>query len=194
MKFLTVFCSLVLCVCMLCSFLPTRTENEILSDTVRLHVIANSDDTTDQMIKLAVRDVILDKLNAILSHASDKTDVEKVILENLDELRGVADDALESMGADAMATVVFSTEYYPEKRYDGYTLPAGEYLSLQVRIGSGEGRNWWCVLYPQLALGASKNSDTAVRTGFSSEQIEILTGGDKVQYKLKFKLLELFRW
>ena len=64
MKFLTVFCSLILCLCMLCSFLPTKAETGIVSDTVRLHVIANSDDASDQMIKLAVRDVILEKLDA----------------------------------------------------------------------------------------------------------------------------------
>lgn len=193
MKFLTVFCSLVLCVCMLCSFLPTKAENEILSDTIRLHVIANSDDTTDQIVKLAVRDSVLKKLDEILSIETDKENVEKAIVENLDILRDTANETLDSIGSESAATVVFSTEFYPEKRYDGYTLPAGEYLSLQIKIGEAEGRNWWCVLYPQLSLGASKSGEATVRTSFSSEQIDILTGGDSVRYKLKFKLLELFR-
>ena len=192
MKFLTVFCSLVLCLCMLCSFLPTEAETEIVSDTIRLHVIANSDDVSDQMIKLAVRDVILEKLGSVISPAKEKGDAERLIIENIDAFRDAANEALAETGADMTSTVVFSTEYYPEKRYDGYTLPAGNYLSLQIKIGDAAGKNWWCVLYPQLSLGAAKSCEGAVKTGFSSDQMQILTGGDKLQYKLKFKILELF--
>ena len=39
---------------------------------------------------------------------------------------------------------------FPEKFYGIYHLPAGNYTSLQVRIGQAQGKNWWCVMYPNM--------------------------------------------
>lgn len=192
MKYLTVFCVLVLCVCMLCSFLPTKSETEIYSDVIRIHVIAESDGEADQMMKLSVRDAVLKELGGLLSGEEDTGRTAEIIEQNLDLLRDVACETLSSAGDPCKAQVVLSRVYYPTKRYDGVTLPAGEYLSLQIKIGDAQGHNWWGVLYPQLALGAASDRETLVRTGFSSGQIDILTGGTKPEYKLKFKLLELF--
>lgn len=192
MKQLTVFASLVLCVCMLCSFIPTKSESEIYDDTVRLHVLANSDDTSDQMIKLKVRDAILQAMDEIIAEAASADEAERAIRENLESFRLTADETLALLGTDDRAEVVLSEEYYPTKDYGTISLPAGTYTSLQIKIGEAQGRNWWCVLYPQLCTGSASAQETLIRTGFSSDQIEILTGRDKVKYKLKFKLLEIF--
>ena len=42
--------------------------------------------------------------------------------------------------------------YLPERTYRDCTFPAGEYEALNIRIGKGEGKNWWCVLYPSLCF------------------------------------------
>ena len=65
-------------------------------------------------------------------------------------------------------------------------------MSLRIMIGEAKGKNWWCVLYPELCTGGAKTGETLVKTGFSKDQIDILTGKDKPEYKLKFKFLELF--
>lgn len=192
MKQLTVFASLVLCVCMLCSFIPTKSESEIYDDTVRLHVLANSDDASDQMIKLKVRDAILQAMDEIIAEAASADEAESAIRENLEFFRITADETLALLGTDDRAEAVLSEEYYPTKDYGTVTLPAGTYTSLQIKIGEARGHNWWCVLYPQLCTGSASAQETLIRTGFSSDQIEILTGRDKVKYKLKFKLLEIF--
>mgnify|MGYP002619733791 CR=1 FL=1 len=44
---------------------------------------------------------------------------------------------------------------FPLKEYDGFSLPAGEYMALRLVIGEGEGRNWWCVVYPPLCTAAA---------------------------------------
>jgi stage II sporulation protein R len=192
MKYLTIFASLVLAVCMLCSFVPTKLDTEIYTDTVRLHVLANSDDPADQAIKLAVRDAVLAAIGDIIENASSAPDALEIISENLDYLRATADSVLTEIGTDDRAEVVLSKEYYPTKDYGSVSLPAGTYSSLQIRIGKAEGKNWWCVLYPQLCTSTASTRETLIRTGFSSDQIELLTGNDKVQYKIKFKLLEIF--
>ena len=49
---------------------------------------------------------------------------------------------------------------FPRKEYEGFALPAGEYMALRVIIGEGAGRNWWCVLYPGLCRSACGGYDT----------------------------------
>ena len=192
MKYLTFFTSLLLCVCVLCAFVPTKANAEIYESTVRLHVIASSDDEKDQAAKLAVRDAALEKINELISGCKNAAETENAIAENLDTLCDIANKTLSGLGCDDRCEAVLSHEYYPEKQYDEVFLPAGVYPSLQLKIGKADGHNWWCVLFPQLSLGAA-TKEVLIRTGFSPDQIDVLTGGDRVDYKLKFKIWEIFR-
>lgn len=191
MKFIAIFTSLVLCICMICSFIPLE-NNSICKDTVRLHIIAESDETTDQMIKLSLRDEIAGYISRLSENAESAADAAQIIGENVDGIREFADNVLKSLGSDSKTEVSLSEKYYPSKNTDNIRLPAGTYTSLEIRIGKAEGHNWWCVLYPQLSNGSASVDDALIKTGFSSDQIEILTGSNKIKYKLRFKLLEIF--
>ncbi|MDY5354956.1 MAG: stage II sporulation protein R [Eubacteriales bacterium] len=191
MKFIAIFTSLVLCICMICSFVTLENDN-IYKDTVRLHIIAESDSAPDRMLKLSLRDKMTDYLSALAENAESADEVVCIIGENVDQIRKFADDALASLGSDAKTEVVLSNEYYPSKNTENIRLPAGTYTSLRIKIGKAEGHNWWCVLYPQLSKGAATVDDALIKTGFSSEQIELLTGNDRIKYKLRFKILEIF--
>lgn len=191
MKFIAIFTSLILCVCMICSFIPLENRN-IYNDTVRLHIIAESDDTADQMIKLSLRDEITGYISRLSENAKNAGEAARIIGENVDEIRKFADDVLANLGSDAKTEVVLSSEYYPSKNAENIRLPAGTYTSLKIKIGKAEGHNWWCVLYPQLSKGTATVDDALIKTGFSSDQIELITGNDKVKYKLRFKILEIF--
>ena len=46
----------------------------------------------------------------------------------------------------------YGKNYFPEKTYRNITYPEGEYESLVVTIGNGQGKNFWCVLFPPLCL------------------------------------------
>ena len=49
-------------------------------------------------------------------------------------------------------------ERFPTRVYEGVTLAAGVYDALILELGSGEGDNWWCVVYPPLCFtGGSVN-------------------------------------
>lgn len=192
MKFITVFSALVLCLLMLCSFIPYQNDMHIYTDTVRLHVIAESDDSADQLIKLSVRNEVVEYLSKLSENAQSAEETIEIINENIDNIRNTADRELERLGSDAKAEVVLSNEYYPTRSCENIRLPAGTYTSLKIRIGKAQGHNWWCVLYPQLSRGSASVDDTLIRTGFSSDQVEILTGSEKIKYKLRFKILEIF--
>ena len=193
MKGLTIFTSLVLIVCALCSFLPVNGEAEIYDKTVRLHVIANSDSEHDQSVKLYVRDAILKEIEALTKNASSAEEAAAVIDSKIGYIRDKAKRALSEIGEDIDINVTLSEEYYPVRQYEGFCLPAGEYTSLRILLGEAKGKNWWCVLYPELCTNAAQAGEAIVKTGFSKDQIDILTGGEKPQYRLKFKILEFFQ-
>lgn len=119
---------------------------------MRLHVIANSDAHYDQAVKLAVRDAVLDVLNETGSPKSFD-DAENRIAQSGEALQNAVEDTLRRCGADYSARLYLGTSAFPEKEYAGTVYPAGEYDALKVVLGKGEGKNWWCVIYPPLCLG-----------------------------------------
>ena len=60
------------------------------------------------------------------------------------------------------------------------------YKALRVVIGEGEGKNWWCVVFPQLCMAGEDFVETASVAGLSPE----LTGTLEGEYEIRFWLLE----
>ncbi len=192
MKYLVMFTALILACCLCCGFIPSEEDMEIYENTVRLHVIANSDSEHDQSVKLSVRDSVLRELNILLENAETQEEAAAIIEANLERLRAVCNETLEALGEETTAALYFKQEKYPTRHYENISLPAGVYQSLQIRIGEADGKNWWCVLFPTLCTSAAKTEEALVKTGFTSDQIGVLTNGDRPKYKLKFKILEFF--
>ena len=192
MKYLVLFTSLVLVCCFLCSFIPTNADFEIYENTVRLHVLANSDSEHDQSVKLFVRDRVLEELRILLEHTGNPEDAMTVIEENLEYLREICNETLNALGEDKTAVLYLTEEKYPTRHYENLSLPAGIYKSLQIKIGEAAGQNWWCVLFPTLCTSAAKTEAALTKTGFTREQIGVLTNGESPKYKIKFKILEFF--
>ena len=67
----------------------------------------------------------------------------------------------------------------PARRYPTGQLPAGRYDAVRIDIGSGGGRNWWCVLYPGLCSFA--------QGGYALPAENDLVCG---QYILRFRLVD----
>jgi stage II sporulation protein R len=170
-------------------------EKQILAENlIRLHVVADSDSAEDQNVKLQVRDAITEKLGSVMEQMPDMQSAKEYIQAQLPVLEGIANEVLRSAGSACKAVVTFAKETFPTREYDTFALPAGVYESLRVTIGSGEGKNWWCVVFPRLCVSATSVGfeDTAVSAGFSDELAGSLTG--KPQYKVRFFLLDCFGW
>lgn len=191
MKFFCIFTLAVLIITMLCGFIPSRSDMELYDNVVRLHVIANSDSEHDQKIKLCVRDAVLAEMDSLVDTAGSAEDAASMISSRVGEISEAVNATLSSLGEDTGARVTLSRESYPTKDYGDIALPSGEYLSLKIIIGDGNGQNWWCMLYPAVCLSPSRASDVLKQTGFTPNQIKILTEDEKPVYKIKFKLLEL---
>ena len=192
MKYLVIFTALILACCLFCGFVPSEEDLAIYENTVRLHVIASSDSEHDQSVKLFVRDSVLSELQRLLADTQSQEDAMRIIEENLEHLRAVCNETLEALGEEPTAELYFKQEKYPTRHYENISLPAGVYQSLQIRLGDAEGQNWWCVLFPTLCTSAAKTEAALIKTGFTSDQIGVLTNGENPKYKLKFKILEFF--
>lgn len=116
---------------------------------IRLHVVANSDALYDQKVKLLVRDRILRETGRMIS-AQSRDEALKLLKKNREYLVRAAEDELRKNGFDYCARVYIGRFSFPEKEYPFGKLPAGEYNALRVVLGQGEGKNWWCILFPPI--------------------------------------------
>lgn len=169
-----------------------RSQAALADKVVRLHVLANSDSEEDQALKMQVRDVVLDRAEALLSRSADRREAEGLLRGNLLEFEQLAEAVVRQAGYDYPVTVELTDTRFPTREYDGFTLPAGQYLALRVLIGAAEGQNWWCVVFPPLCAAASADVPAAaLAAGLTEEEVGLITeesGG----YMLKFKTIELW--
>lgn len=161
-------------------------QTALSSQIVRLHVIGASDSEADQAAKLLARDAVLDLAGPWLEGVTDQTEAMAVLAAHLPEL---AQAGARAAGTTAMASVEDSA-WFPTKEYEDFSLPAGRYPALKITLGEGEGRNWWCVVFPPLCMGSV--TEAAQEAGsFSEDQINLITGENE-GYIVKFKALELW--
>ncbi|MBQ5634030.1 MAG: stage II sporulation protein R [Clostridia bacterium] len=176
----------------LLGFLPIHSEAAIYDNVLRLHVLANSDSSEDQSLKLEVRDRILEETATLFKDCKSKDEAREAVESNLDKIREIAEQTVREAGYEYGVSVSLGEEEYPTKNYEECCFPAGEYLSLRVMIGDAEGENWWCVLFPPLCIDAAGESrEVFAEVGLTDEQYSFITETDNAQYKVRFKLLEV---
>ena len=176
---------LALCFTLLTGTWAGAASSRVSEGLVRLHVIAASDDATEQAIKLDVRDAVLSYLEPKLASAADIAGAEALIEANLEGIAAAAESAAQGREVN----VTLGEEYYPTREYDTFSLPAGRYQSLRVTLGEGAGHNWWCVVFPPLCLTAAE-SEAAFEELDGETRAIISSDGGGVQFK--FRLLELW--
>ena len=169
----------------LCAVLQAQSQR-MADKIIRLHVVANSDTSADQAVKLAVRDAVLREAGRVLDGAEDP---KQAVAAQLPALEAAANAELQRQGSEDLARVSFRRELFPTREYDTFSLPAGVYDSLRVTIGQGEGHNWWCVVFPPLCLSAAEAQDALETLGQDSAGL-LTAEGEGVVFK--FRLLELW--
>lgn len=179
----------LLIVTMVIGVMPTDAEGEIYDDTLRLHILANSDQSEDQNLKLEIRDRILLKYGKMLKGGESITEAKESVEQLLPEIEEDARVWIGELGYNYDIKASLSVEWYETREYEDFTLPAGYYSSLRIIIGEGKGQNWWCVMYPPLCMEMASESaprDDGV-IDYSKEEIRLITSG---KYQVKFKILE----
>lgn len=180
---------MVLALVLVSGGLSLQTQAALADDVVRLHVLAHSDTEDDQALKLLVRDAVLDQATTLLQGVTTQDQAVTLLNGHLQDLESMAQQVVFDQGYRYDVAVTLSQEDYPAKDYDGFALPAGEYVSLRVIIGDGAGQNWWCVAFPPLCTAAtSELVVTAMANGLDDQQVSLIT--QEEGYELRFKLVD----
>ena len=166
-------------------------REKLNQELIRLHVVANSDSAKDQAIKLQVRDAVIESLQKAMSDIADVEQAKAYIRNNLPKIQNVANQVLSACGVEADAVVSFTKETFDTRYYDTFKLPAGIYESLRITIGEGEGKNWWCVVFPSLCLPATTQGFEAVAAGAGFEDALLGALEGEPAYEVRFYLLDL---
>lgn len=160
----------------------------IRDKVLRLHVIANSDSAEDQQLKLAVRDAVLEKGKNIFGADGTKNAAEE---KNPPQpgprfRRRLKKQCVKAAFATRLRVEITKTRF-PTRSYESFTLPAGVYDAVRVVIGSGEGKNWWCVMFPPLCLPAAKK-DVRPEDVFDSSELRLVQSDPKIE--IRFWIVE----
>lgn len=160
--------------------------DKIKGDVLRLHIRANSDAAFDQELKLKVRDRILNDTGDMFYKIMTYEEAVEKTENALPTIIESAKDEIKNAGYDYDVKASLGYSYFSTRHYDGYTLPAGNYMALNVEIGEGKGQNWWCVMFPSICLSSATKLDDKL----DKDEIEVIT--DYSGYKVQFKLIELY--
>ncbi|AQS03029.1 stage II sporulation protein R [Clostridium beijerinckii] len=183
--------------------------DEVKDSLIRFHVIANSDNDDDQQLKLKVKNRVIDYLYPYLNSSQSLDESRKIIKDKMEEVKTLAQQVIKDNNYDYDVKVELSRENFPDKSYGNITLPQGNYEAFRIIIGSGQGRNWWCVMFPPLCfVDESKaqveydKTENKIKSNGKSFELESKDDstenvGDKQadgnNIKIKFKIVEIFR-
>jgi stage II sporulation protein R len=126
--------------------------SQLAEQVLRFHVLADSDSTEDQRIKMQVKEAVISYLQEGVSGEKSLEGTKTFVTEHLEEIRELALQTVKEQGSSDTVSAELVTDEFPEKTYGDVTFPAGTYQALRISIGSGQGHNWWCCLYPNLCF------------------------------------------
>lgn len=174
-------------------------QSGIANEVIRFHVLANSNSKEDQDLKLKVRDGILNEFKDQLNSSKNINETRQIILSNIDNIEKCSEKIIKEQGYNYQVSASLSFDEFPTKDYGDISFPAGEYETLRIVIGSGEGNNWWCVMFPPLCFvdvthSKIPNEDKKeLKTILTDEEYNIVVRAkseDVLPFKVKFKVVE----
>lgn len=183
-------CGFLVAAC--CGWLRVAAASEQLPENIlRLHVVANSDSPEDQALKLAVRDAVLAEAAQWCRDAGSLEEANSLVCTHLEGIADAANKTIKANGFTDRASARVTEEFFPTRKYDTFTLPAGRYRTLRVDIGEAEGHNWWCVVFPALCLPAAQDDDRQdVLAGLPDSQRDVAENPGR--FRVEFKLAEWY--
>lgn len=150
-------------------------------EVLRLHILANSDSEEDQTLKYDLRDYMLSEFSDVFGSCESFEQSMYAATERRTEIEEKANEFVHSKGFDYNVKCEVAKTYFTTRKYENVTLPAGEYTAVRLLIGSAEGRNWWCVMFPPLCLPAAGEFFTEEE----SKRVE-----ESRDYEVKFAVFE----
>lgn len=182
----------MLAACLLVGAAALKKQDQLQQKMIRLHVVANSDSDRDQALKLQVRDKVLAFTERTMRDSADRAAANAALQTYLPVIERMAEETLRENGCWDSVEVRLEPTEFPLKAYNGFRLPAGEYMALRVLIGEAAGQNWWCVVYPPLCMAAAADvQETGIACGMEQEELKLMQEAGE-EYQIRFRCVELW--
>lgn len=189
--------------------------DEVKDSLIRFHVIANSDTEEDQKLKLEVKDKVINYLYPYLNSSKSLDESRQTIENNMDAVKKIAEDVIKDNKYNYSVKVQLDRENFPDKSYGNIVLPQGNYEAFRIIIGNGQGKNWWCVMFPPLCFvdeskaeveydkteerikAEEKKTDSIWNLNFGAnktdnqDKLNNQSNGNNI--RMKFKIVEIFK-
>lgn len=176
-------CMIILCIT------SAKEANSVSDSVLRFHIVANSDRQEDQQLKLKVRDGIAKLTDELFADSQTKEQAIEIARQNTDVIAAAAEQILRDNGCNDSVEVAIQNLYFPTKTYENISFPAGNYDAIHITLGSGEGQNFWCVMFPALCVPSVSEDNEELLSGVLDEsEMKLVTH----PYTLKFKTAELW--
>lgn len=131
----------------------------IPDDSIRFRVIANSNSVYDKYVKIKVKESLEQSFYDDLSNSTSIEESRHIITNNIEEYKSIVRKTLNDLSYDEGFTINYGLNYFPEKEYNDVIYEEGNYESLVITIGKGEGENFWCVLFPPICTLEAEETD-----------------------------------
>lgn len=182
--------------------------DKVKNSLIRFHVIANSDSDEDQNLKIKVKNEVIDYLYPYLNDSGSLDESREIIKSKMSDVQCIAEKVIKDNNYNYGVKVQLSRENFPEKSYGNIVLPQGNYEAFRIIIGSGQGRNWWCVMFPPLCfvdeskaeveydkveerINSENKADTV--SGYENKQSDDDKSDSDDNIQIKFKFVEIFK-
>jgi stage II sporulation protein R len=168
-------------------------SKSISNKLVRFHVIANSDSSDDQRVKLLIRDAILKDVGEPLTKFNSSKESLVFLGKKTKEIERIANEILQQNGKIYKSKAMIGEFNFPIKTYGSITLPPGQYNALRIVLGKGDGKNWWCVMFPPLCFIditrglTSEETDKSLGKILNNKEIKKITSTDNIKTTMKEK-------
>lgn len=170
--------------------------DEAKDSIIRFHVIANSDSEEDQNLKLKVKNKVIEYLYDKLDKSESLEESRQIIKDNMEDVKKIASQVINNSNYSYDVKVELGRENFPDKAYGNIVLPQGNYEAFRVIIGQGEGKNWWCVMFPPLCF--VDESKAQVQYEETEEKLKHQINDKDISEennntKIKFKVVEVIK-
>jgi len=171
-------------------------QRDISENVIRFHVLANSDSYADQTIKNLVRSEVLAEFETLLTATENVKQSRQLLKSELPAIQAHAEAVIHELGFDYTVVARIEQAFFPTQTYGDLAFPPGMYEAVQIVIGEGLGKNWWCLMFPPLCFVDMTSTETGrqqLADTVTDESFRLITHQDEdanATMEVRFRVVE----
>lgn len=128
----------------------TKETEKNKRNILRLHVIANSNLVEDQIVKLKVYENITEYIKnlELENNIYSKDEIISKVKENISDILTISDDTISKNDLNYRTSVNIGKMYYDKRQSVLLDMDKGNYDSIKIILGAGNGKNIWTLISP----------------------------------------------